>query len=57
MNIGRKGDGLIDGYNNEAVKGGGCPRFFIYIFFVVDGTCVCVCVCVQWSTSLKNENL
>lgn len=27
---------LIDGYNNEVVKGGGCPRLFI-IFFMVDG--------------------
>jgi hypothetical protein len=27
---------LIDGYNNEAVKGGGCPRFLLYSF-LVDG--------------------
>lgn len=34
---------LIDGYNNEAVKGGGCPCSFI--IFLMDGWSVCVCVC------------
>jgi hypothetical protein len=58
--LGGKGDGLIDGYNNEAVKGGAGALaflFFHYTFFVwTDEACVC-CVCNGLLLSLKKKNL
>lgn len=58
--LGGKGMELIDGYNNEAVKGAGALAFH-YTFFVVKGRGVCVSVCcvpcAMVFFSLKKKNI